>query len=341
MYKLAIATIAAASSASAGSLRGSNAEWDAFVSKFGFTFTAEELVARRAIFDANLAKIEAHNALNLPWTMGVNQFTHLTPDEWRARVSSGKRNKLDTSAAGAPEVPLRGTLPASVNWTAVGKVNPVKDQAQCGSCWAFATVLAVEGDYAVNKNTLLSLSEEQVVQCDYNNGDGNSGCDGGDQLTALKWLANQPGLCTEADYPYTSGGGTTGKCKKTCTPAVKIAEGVEVPKGNDTALMVAIANYPLSLSVDASDDAIWQSYSGGVVTGKCGTCKDASCLDHGVGGVGYGTDNGVDYWIVRNSWGKSWGEAGYIRLARGPAYAPAGQCGVTIDNQYSVGASQA
>ena len=100
----------------------------------------------------------------------------------------------------------------------------------------------------------------------------------------------------QADYPYTSGGGTTGKCKKTCTPAVKIAQGVEVPAGNDTALMAAIANYPLSLSVDASNDAIWQSYSGGVVTGKCSTCKSASCLDHGVGGVGYGTANGVDYW---------------------------------------------
>ena len=135
-------------------------------------------------------------------------------------------------------------------------------------------------------------------------GDGNSGCDGGDQLPALQWLAKQPGICTEVAYPYTSGGGTTGSCKKTCTPFLKIANGVEVPPHNDTALMTAIANYPLSVSVDASDDQIWQLYSGGVVTGKCGTCKSASCLDHGVGGIGYGTSaTGVDYWQIKNSWG--------------------------------------
>ena len=123
----------------------------------------------------------------------------------------------------------------------------------------------------------------------------------------MDWLAKQPGLCTEAGYPYTSGGGADGKCEKTCTPAVKIQRGVELPKGNETLLQAAIYAQPLSLSVDASDDAIWQSYSGGVVTASC-KCSNDACLDHGVGGVGFGTDpSGGDYWLVKNSWGTDWG----------------------------------
>ena len=191
---------------------------------------------------------------------------------------------------------------------------------------------------ATNGKGLLSLSEEQIVSCD--KADGNDGCNGGDQLPALLWLAKQPNgqvrakrwggrwqsmfsrvvcitrltslptlapslQCSEESYPYTSGGGNTGKCKTACTGVVKITTGTEVQKHNETALQVAIANSPLSLSVDASNDAVWQSYSGGVVTEKCSTCKDASCLDHGVTGVGYGTDAGVDYWLIKNSWSAS------------------------------------
>ncbi len=283
---------------------------------------------------------------------------------------------------------------------------PTNPPSPLSSCWAFATTAAVEGAHAVatNGKGLLSLSEEQIVSCD--KADGNDGCNGGDQLPALQWLAKQPaGQCSEASYPYTSGGGATGKCKTACTGVVKITSGVEVQKHNETALQVAIANSPLSLSVDASNDAVWQSYSGGIVTEKCSTCKDASCLDHGVTGVGYGTDAaGVDYWIVKNSWSASvrgglcvcvhvcvcvcvcvcgrvalrvrpavasraarrrrgfslrhhlatsrppmrclsppprhppvrqWGENGYIRLGRGTAFNPYGQCGVQIDNQYA------
>jgi hypothetical protein len=268
-----------------------------------------------------------------------------------------------------------------------------------------------------------------IVECDRSNG--QSGCNGGEQITALDWVAKQAhGLCTEADYPYSSGGGNTGKCKTGCVGAVSISKGVELAPKNETLLMAAIASTPLSLSVDASNDSIWQSYSGGIVTERwvqsfCSPpthkgedcthpslrrplpvspslsffflsppilpssllpscpCKNDNCLDHGappptaashrrlppppptashpvrpatfthapfpppshpptppftgVTGVGYGTDStGQEYWIIKNSWGTDWGEGGYIRLARGAAYNPGGQCGVQIDNAYAV-----
>ena len=148
---------------------------------------------------------------------------------------------------------------------------------------------------------------------------------GGDQLPALQWLATTAGQCTEAAYPYTSGGGTTGKCKTACTGVVKVTGGVEVEAKNETALLAAIASVPLSLSVDASSNG-WQLYAGGVYTAAC-KCNKLSCLDHAVGGVGYGTDpKSGDYYIVRNSWSAGWGENGYIRLARGDKYGPEGQC---------------
>ena len=210
----------------------------------------------------------------------------------------------------------------------------VKDQAQCGSCWAFATVGAVEGAWATAGNALTSLSEQQIVSCDKKGG--NAGCNGGEQITAMDWIAKDTkGLCTEKDYPYTSGGGKDGKCETTCTPAVAIKKGVELPARNESTLMAAIAMTPLSLSVDASQDKIWQSYAGGVVTESC-PCNKDNCLDHGVTAVGYGTSGKDDYYLVKNSWGTDWGMAGYILLGRGTQYGPGGQCGVLIDNAYVV-----
>ena len=141
------------------------------------------------------------------------------------------------------------------------------------------------------------------MSCD--NRDGNQGCNGGEQITAMQWLVKQPGQCSEASYPYTSGAaGKDGKCEKTCTPVVKITQAIELPKEDGNTLEIAIAAQPLSLSVDASANW-WQSYAGGVVTRSCVCTKD-SCLDHGVGAAGYGTDaSGEQFWLVRNSWGES------------------------------------
>lgn len=149
-------------------------------------------------------------------------------------------------------------------------------QTRAGSCWAFASIVAAEGAhfiYSGNKS-LVSLSEEQLVSCD--KADGNAGCNGGDQLPALQWLVKEGGSCTEKDYPYTSGNGATGKCKKTCTPAVTFSSATEVAAGSEAALLEAIYTTPLSLSVDASSNG-WQLYSGGVYTASC-KCTSVSVV---------------------------------------------------------------
>lgn len=244
--------------------------------------------------------------------MGVNGFTDLTHAEFLSRYVGGKKSSktkaLTPAEAGVPALDMSVAPPASVDWVTAGAVTPVKDQGQCGSCWAFATTVATEGSTWKNSSKLISLSEEQIVSCDKANG--NDGCNGGDQLPALQWLMKQPGQCSEAGYPYSSGGGKTGKCITGCAPAVKITAAIEVPPKDETALLTAIALQPISLSVDASA-SFWQSYASGVVTRKC-TCTSDQCLDHGVGGVGYGTDGANDFYKIKNSWSASWGENGEV-----------------------------
>lgn len=320
------------------------------MTKYGKTYSKKEYALREQIFANKVAIVTAHNNAAAKGehthTLGINKFSDMTADEWRATLLS-KKPKSNTRTVGeTPQgvIDASFNLPASVNWTAgvAGVVADVgvKDQGQCGSCWAFATVGSLEGAFAVAGNKLTSFSEQQIVSCDKKSG--NAGCNGGDQITALKWIASGNSICTEADYPYKSGGGKDGKCETTCKPAIKITGAYELKPNNETEVLASLALHPISLSVDASNDKIWQDYAGGVVTAKCSTCTKPDCLDHGVTGVGYGTDSsGQDYYIVKNSWGVDWGMSGYILLARGDKYNPSGQCGVQIDNQYPLGVSPA
>jgi len=208
-----------------------------------------------------------------------------------------------------PKVPFPNATDAadSIDWVSKGAVTPVKNQASCGSCWAFSSTGAMEGGYFVASGKLVSLSEEDLVQCDH----GSSGCHGGLMDQAFEWVQSN-GICSEDSYPYTSGGGRTGKCKKSCTPAVTVTGHTDVPSQDEDALKKAVSGQPVSVAIEA-DKGAFQMYGGGVLDNPaCGTK-----LDHGVLVVGYGTDSGKDYWKVKNSWGGSWGEEGYIRFIRG------------------------
>jgi len=281
----------------------------------------EELVLRRSVYSANVAKIQAHNAANLGWTQGVNKFTDLTGEEFKALYASGYRAHEKRSQNVELSLLHGAAPPASVDWTTKGAVTPVKNQGQCGSCWAFSTTGSTEGAVFIAKGTLLSLSEQQLVDCAGK--EGNQGCNGGLMDYGFQYIIDNKGIGSEASYPYTAQDGT---CKK--VPSVATITGFkDVPTNSELALMTAIVQQPVSVAVEA-DQAIFQSYQSGVVTGACGTN-----LDHGVLAVGYGTLGGKDFYKVKNSWGADWGqEGGYILLGR--TGNGAGKCGIQMDPSY-------
>merc|ERR1712232_1265639 len=217
------------------------------------------------------------------------------------------------------------TLADSVDWVEKGAVTPVKDQSQCGSCWAFSTTGGLEGAWQVATGKLASLSEEQLVDCDK----GGNGCHGGLMDQGFEFLQTVD-VCSEQSYPYTAGSGHEGSCKSQCD--------VAIPKGSVTghmdvdhseeALMSALMKGPVSIAIEA-DQSSFQHYTSGVLTAACG-----SQLDHGVLAVGYGEEDGTKYWKVKNSWGSSWGDAGYIRIERGAG--GSGECGILQAASYPV-----
>jgi C1A family cysteine protease len=226
-------------------------------------------------------------------------------------------------------------LPSAVDWTAKGAVTPVKDQGQCGSCWSFSTTGALEGAYAIKTGNLASFSEQQLVDCDtLGNGGRDHGCNGGLMDNAFSWISKNNGLCLEADYPYVSGvTKTAGTCSTSCKNVAgsDIAKFVDVEPASDLAMMSALALNPVSVAIEA-DQREFQLYKSGVFTGACGTN-----LDHGVLAVGYGSENGLEYYKVKNSWSTTWGEKGYIRLAKGSSYnGGKGQCGILLEASYPV-----
>jgi C1A family cysteine protease len=219
-------------------------------------------------------------------------------------------------------------------------VTPVKNQKQCGSCWSFSTTGALEGIYAIKRGNLVSFSEQQLVDCDYIRAGGTSlGCNGGDMKSAMEWIGKNNGLCTESAYPYVSGDTkTNGPCQKSCSivSGSDISTTVSVSANSDNAMMTALAQQPVSVAIEA-DQSSFQLYKSGVFTGTCGTS-----LDHGVLLVGYGTMNGLDYYIMKNSWDVTWGSQGFMYMARGvdasgkPYNGGKGQCGVLMQGVYPV-----
>lgn len=288
--------------------------------------SAEHFVQMLTNYANNDDIITAHNAKNLTYTLGHNQFSHMSQDEWRAYVKLGLGRPAPSTAAEVHQAPAdMSAVPASIDWTTLGAVTPVKDQGQCGSCWSFSTTGALEGAYFNKNKKLLSFSEQNLVDCDnFKNGGKDMGCNGGLMDNAFNWIAKNGGICQEADYPYVSGTTkTAGTCaQSSCTKVAASApiKHVDVAM-SDAAMMSALAIGPVSVAIEA-DQTAFQLYKSGVFTAACGTN-----LDHGVLAVGYGSLNGVDYYKVKNSWGPSWGDNGYILLQRGVSQKE-GQCGI-------------
>jgi cathepsin L len=283
-------------------------------------FTGDEYHFRLGIFLTSARLVSEHNRAHKSFTVALNKFSHLTPAEYKTML--GHRSMGDvTKTAGVKPRKVSADPPTSWDWRDSGIVNPIKDQAQCGSCWAFSVVQAQESQWALKNQNLPSLSEQNLVDCV----DTCYGCLGGDEYIAYDYvIGHQNGLwMTEADYPYAA-------VDQSCQ--FNAAKGVDATKSyfrpttskNEQELLEGCYNSGVvSIAIDAS--SYWfAQYSGGIfdITG----CSSTS-LDHAVGLVGYGVESSTPYWIVRNSWGTDWGEAGYIRMVRNKA----NQCGVASD----------
>jgi C1A family cysteine protease len=272
--------------------------------------------------------ITQHNNQNLSYTLGHNQFSHLSLDEFREYVKLGLGRPEPSEGVEVHAAPADvSSLAGSVDWTKNGAVTPVKDQGQCGSCWSFSATGAMEGAYQIKHKELKSFSEENLVDCDNRqNGGSDMACNGGLMDSAFKWTQKNGGLCSEGDYPYTAG--TTKKAGTCNTKCTKIASSapvkyVDVQTKSDSAMMSALNLGPVSIAIEA-DQSAFQLYKSGVFDGACG-----ASLDHGVLAVGYGTESNKDFYLVKNSWGTSWGDKGYIKLVKGTnANNGAGQCGI-------------
>lgn len=290
-----------------------NVDFANYLAKHGKSYaTKEEFEFRFAQFQRNRALIGHHNAQNgNTYSLGVNKFADMTTSEYKKMLGYRRVPKNDLPAHFDTS-----DLPASIDWREKGAVNPVKDQGQCGSCWAFSTTGALEGRDAIATGTLKSFSEQQLVDCDRKE---NAGCNGGDMGLAMDYASQNP-LELESEYGYKAVDGT---CKYDKSKGESKNSGhKDVTPASKDQLKAAVAQGPVSVAIEA-DTLVFQFYQGGILNNSgCGTN-----LDHGVLAVGYGTENGQDYFIVKNSWGASWGEKGYIRIA---AVDGNGICGIQM-----------
>jgi C1A family cysteine protease len=282
--------------------------------------TVEEFNARQALFNIADDFVVAHNQTNASFTVGHNKFSDMSEGE---KAQTRGRNQRNVRSA-STHVFQDEFLPSSVDWRSAGAVNAVQDQGQCGSCWAFSSVASLEGAHAVKSGELLKFSEQQLVDCAFVQY-GNFGCNGGLEQNAFTYWESNAAV-SESAYPYTA---TRGSCAAGSVndTGVAVSTYTDVTPESQSQTKAAVAQQPISIAIEA-DKLVFQLYTSGVFdSAECGTN-----LDHAVALVGYGSDAGQDYFILRNSWGTTWGESGYMRIAdQGDG---AGVCGFQLEPTY-------
>ncbi|XP_074056117.1 procathepsin L [Macrotis lagotis] len=296
--------------------RSLDAQWHQWKSKHRRTYEVNEDNWRRATWEKNLRRIEMHNleysAGKHNFQMAMNKFGDMTSDEFRQTMNGYRQNKFQRKAKGTLfREPLLTPIPKSIDWREKGYVTPVKNQGSCGSCWAFSSTGSLEGQWYGKTGSLVSLSEQNLVDC--SGSQGNSGCMGGLMDNAFEYVKVNGGIDTEDSYPYE---GKDGSCRyKVQCSGANVTGFVDIPAHQEKALTKAVATKgPISVAIDAGHPS-FQFYRTGVYFEP--NCSSDE-LDHGVLVVGYGVEekSGKKYWIVKNSWGKDWGNDGYVFMTK-------------------------
>merc|ERR1712212_850803 len=285
--------------------------WQEYKQKHSRNYAGKMDVMRREIWETNLDWIARHNVeadrgVHTFWC-GENQFTDMTNDEFRVYMN---RYIMRNETSNVQFVATQGPAPDSVDWREKGYVTPVKNQERCGSCWAFSTTGSLEGQHFAKAGKLVSLSEQNLVDCSKK--EGNKGCQGGLMDNGFKYIIKNKGIDTEDSYHYTAKTGKHCKAEEGSVGAT-MSSFVDVKRGSEEALAEAIATIgPISVAMDAGHMSFQHYRSGIYKEPKCSSIK----LDHGVLAVGYGTESAGDFLIVKNSWGTVWGDKGYFMIAR-------------------------
>lgn len=309
------------------------AHWISYKQKYNKFYNDEEDERHYKIFQACVKRVEMHNYLaskgEKSFTMEINHFCDIEPEKFfKTRNGLLPRNhskpdNIDPATYMSPLVKL--DLPKSVDWRKKGYVTPVKDQGACGSCWAFSATGSLEGQHFRKTGKLVSLSEQNLVDCSTD----NDGCEGGLMDRAFKYVNDNDGIDTEKSYPYQA---EDLKCRfKTVNIGATDLGFTDIKSGDEQALKEAVATIgPISIGIDANHHSFMHYSSGVYMEPQC----NPKNIDHGVLIVGYGTDekSGHDYWIVKNSWGKVWGMDGYVLMARNQN----NQCGVASTASYPI-----
>ncbi|XVE53983.1 hypothetical protein DITRI_Ditri03aG0046400 [Diplodiscus trichospermus] len=295
-----------------------------FAHKHGKRYeSVEEMKLRFQIFKDNLDLIKSTNKKRLPYALALNQFADWTWEEFQQHRLGAAQNCSATTKGNHPLTDV--VLPESKDWREAGIVSPVKDQGSCGSCWTFSTTGALEAAYHQAFGKGISLSEQQLVDCAgaFN----NFGCNGGLPSQAFEYIKYNGGLDTEEAYPYTA---KDGQCKFSSENiGVQVIDSVNITLGSEDELKHAVALVrPVSVAFQVVTS--FRFYKGGVYTSdKCGsTSMD---VNHAVLAVGYGVENGIPYWLIKNSWGAEWGDNGYFKMEMGK-----NMCGVATCASYPI-----
>lgn len=289
--------------------------WKSFHGRFYKDLKEERI--RNFVWQDNLKRIVRHNEEGHGYTLAMNHLGDMTQEEVKTVFNGFKDFKSknlqssDYAQAKASTFLTSSNLemPETVDWRKEGYVTPVKNQKHCGSCWSFSATGALEGQHFRKTGRLVSLSEQNLVDCSFSYG--NNGCHGGLMDNAFSYIKDNDGVDTEESYPYQA---EVGKCNFNASNVGATDTGfVDIPSGDEQSLKAALASVgPISVAIDAGHSSFHFYYKGVYDDPACSSTK----LDHGVLAVGYGTEDGQDYWLIKNSWATVWGDQGYVKIAR-------------------------